>query len=103
MMSNPEIDKKVKATLDAIETIEDVRVSSFLKDRILASTNNTDTVEMDNLWSWFTPSLQFIILVVFMVLNIYTCINLDAEDYNASVDEFIEAYNLVEDNGSTIF
>ncbi len=101
-MSNSEIDKKVKATLDSMQSIDEVKVSPFLKDRIL---HQIDAFEdrQESSWLWFTPSLQLATLIVFMVLNVYAYININSEAYNSSIDEFTETYGLGEETDTFIF
>lgn len=99
-MSNSEIDKKVKSTLDAIDSIEVVKVSPFLKDRIL---NNLDHApeKIGSIWSWYTPNLQLTTLLMFIMLNLFAYINMNSEDYDLVIDEFTETYELDIETEST--
>ena len=96
MKYNFDIDKKVKATIDSVESIEEVKVSPFLKDKILYNIG-VEKAEAISLWSWFTPSLQLATLVLFMILNVYAYKSLSSEDYNATVEEFVDTYDFGEE------
>lgn len=100
MMSNSEIDKKVKATIESINSIEEVRVSPFLKDRILNQLQ-AKVSQSSPLFSWFTPQLQLSTLALFLILNVLAYLNVNSEDYNSSIDEFTETYGLVEEAETT--
>lgn len=102
MMSNSEIEKKIEATIDSVESIEYVKVSPFVKDRIMHQVSSKNN-EVTSIWSWFTPSFQLATLILFMILNVYAYINLNSEDYNSSIEEFTETYGLDEGIDSTIF
>ncbi len=102
MMSNTEINKKVKATLDSVQSIDEVKVSPFLKDRILYQIGARE-INQQSSWAWFTPKLQLATLIMFMVLNVFTYVSLNSEDYNSSIDEFTEMYGLNEDSDTPIF
>ena len=102
MMSNSEIEKKVEATIDSVDFIEHVNVSPFLKDRILNQLSSRKE-ETDTAWSWFTSAIQLATLVLFIALNVYAYFNLNQEEYNSTIDEFAETYDLSEETDSSIF
>ena len=102
MMSNSEIDKRVKATLDSVESIKEAKASPFLKDKIL-NRINSDNIDRVSIWSWFTPSLQFATLLLFMALNVYVYVSLNSEDYDSTIEAFVDTYDFGEETYTSIF
>ncbi|GAB4157304.1 MAG: hypothetical protein Tsb0033_09000 [Winogradskyella sp.] len=102
MMKDTEINKKVNATLNAVDAIQEVKVSPFLKDRIL---NNLTTKVEENqkVWSWFTPKLQFATLIIVVLLNIYTYKILTSNSYETSLEEFSDTYDFGVETYTSIF
>lgn len=102
MMLNTEIDNKVNATIDSIDSIEEVRVSSFLKDRIL---NQLDAEEelSTPIFSWFTPQLQLAALCVVILLNVYAYTILSSQEYETKVEEFVDTYDFGDETYTSIF
>lgn len=101
-MKDTEINKKVNATLNAVDAIQEVKVSPFLKDRIL---NNLTTKVEENqkVWSWFTPKLQFATLIIVVLLNIYTYKILTSNSYETSLEEFSDTYDFGVETYTSIF
>jgi hypothetical protein len=102
MMLDPELNKKVEATINSVDSIKAVGVSPFLKDRILNNINTNEAVE-SSIWSWFTPKLQFATLLILIMLNIYAYKALTSNDYNITVEEFVDTYNFGEETYTSIF
>jgi hypothetical protein len=101
-MSNSEIDKKVKATIDSIESIEEVKVSPFLKDRILQQLN-VEEEKSTPIFSWFTPQLQLAALCVVILLNVYAYTILTSQEYETKVEEFADTYDFGDETYTSIF
>ncbi|WP_426429873.1 hypothetical protein ACPX19_10050 [Winogradskyella sp. HB-48] len=102
MMKDSEINKKVNATLNAVDAIQEVKVSPFLKDRIL--NNVTAKVEeTQKVWSWFTPKYQIATLIVVILLNVYAYKVLTSDEYNTTVEEFVDTYDFGDETYTSIF
>ncbi len=102
MMKDSGINKKVNTTLNVVDTIQEVKVSPFLKDRILNNIN-TEVEETQNVWSWFTPKLQIAMLIVVILLNVYAYKVLTSDNYNTTVEEFVDTYDFGEETYTSIF
>lgn len=102
MMSNTEIDNKVKATIDSVDSIKEVNVSPFLKDRIL---HQLDAEEEKSklVFSWFTPQLQLAALCVVILLNVYAYSVLTSQEYETKVEEFVDTYDFGDETYTSIF
>ena len=101
-MKDTEINKKVNATLNVADTIQEVRVSPSLKDRIL----NNLSIEIDEnhkVWAWFTPKFQLATLIVVVLLNVYAYKVLTSDNYNTTVEEFVDTYNFGDETYTSIF
>jgi hypothetical protein len=102
MMKDSEINKKVNATLNAVDTIQDVKVSPFLKDRILNNLT-VESEETQRVWAWFTPKFQIATLVIVVLLNVYAYKVLTSEEYNSTVEEFVDTYDFGDETYTSIF
>lgn len=101
-MKDSGINKKVNTTLNAVDTIQEVKVSPFLKDRILNNIN-TEVEETQKIWSWFTPKLQVAMLIAVILLNVYAYKVLTSDNYNTTVEEFVDTYDFGEETYTSIF
>ncbi|MAB50075.1 MAG: hypothetical protein CMC05_15750 [Flavobacteriaceae bacterium] len=101
-MKDSGINKKVNTTLNVVDTIQEVKVSPFLKDRILNNIN-TEAEETQKIWSWFTPKLQIAMLIVVILLNVYAYKVLTSDNYNTTVEEFVDTYNFGDETYTSIF
>jgi hypothetical protein len=101
-MKDSGINKKVNTTLNAVDTIQEVKVSPFLKDRILNNIN-TEVEETQKIWSWFTPKLQIVMLIVVILLNVYAYKVLTSDNYNTTVEEFVDTYDFGDETYTSIF
>lgn len=102
MMSNTEIDNKVNATIDSIDSIEEVQVSPFLKDRILHQLDAEEELSTP-IFSWFTPQLQLAALCVVILLNVYAYTILSSQEYETKVEEFVDTYDFGDETYTSIF
>ena len=94
MKNNVEMNKKVKATFDSIESIQEVKVSPFFKENVMHQIRNASEEIKDATYSWFTPKLQLATLACVVVLNIMAFQNLKETTYNDNVTSFAESYGL---------
>ncbi|MDG4716632.1 MULTISPECIES: hypothetical protein [Winogradskyella] len=102
MMKDTEINKKVNATLNVADTIQEVKVSPFLKDRILNNlTNEVD--EPQKVWAWFSPKFQLATLIIVILLNVYAYKVLTSDNYNTTVEEFVDTYDFGDETYTSIF
>lgn len=102
MKTNVEMNKKVKETLDSIESIKEVEVSPFFKEKVMHQIRNASEDIQEATWSWFTPKVQLATLVCVVVLNIIAFNNLQKMTYNESVSSFAESYGLSTDTENSI-
>lgn len=94
MRTNLEIEKKVKATIDSVESIEEVSVSPFFKEKVMHQIRTASEDRKEIVLSWFTPRLQLATLVCIVVLNIIAFSNLEDNSYDENLNEFAESYGL---------
>lgn len=101
-MKDSGINKKVNATLSVVDTIQEVKVSPFLKDKVL--NNLTAKVEeTQKVWSWYTPKYQIATLIVVILLNVYAYKVLTSDEYNTTVEEFVDTYDFGDEMYTSIF
>ena len=94
MKSDLDMDKKVKETFDSVESIEEVKVSPFFKEKVMQQIRNASEEVQEATWSWFTPKLQLATLVCVVVLNVIAFNNLQESTYNENVNSFAVSYGL---------
>lgn len=92
-----EIDKnindKVKSTFNALNSVEEVSVSPFFKDKTMKRLFSKKE-ESQIFGYWFTPKLQLAALVCIVVLNAIAFSQLKETTYDNNVNEFAESYGL---------
>ena len=102
MKSDLDMNKKVKETFDSVESIEEVKVSPFFKEKVMQQIRNASEEVQEVTWSWFTPKLQLATLVCVVVLNVIAFNNLQESTYNENVSSFAESYGLSTNTESSI-
>jgi hypothetical protein len=94
MKTNFEISKIALETLDSVESIKEVQVSPFFKEKVMHQIRNASEDIQEATWSWFTIKLQLATLVCVVVLNVIAFSKLKENTYNENVIEFAESYGL---------
>ena len=102
MKTNVEMNKKVNATFDSLESISEVKVSPFFKEKVMHKIRNASEDIQEATYSWFTPKLQLATLVCDVVLNIIAFNNLKETTYDENVSSFAESYGLTTTTESTL-
>jgi hypothetical protein len=102
MKTNVEMNEKVKATFDSLESIGEVKVSPFFKKKVMHKIRNASEDIQAATYSWFTPKLQLATLVCVVVLNIMAFNNLQETTYDENVSSFAESYGLSTTTESTL-
>lgn len=93
MKTNKNIQSKIDGTLNAIDTIEKVKISPFFKDKTMRRLF-AKKEEQQIVWSWFTPKLQLATLVCVVVLNVIAFTKLQETSYDDNINQFAESYGL---------
>lgn len=102
MKSNTEMNKKIEDTLNSVESITEVQVSPFFKEKVMHKIRNASEDIQEATWSWFTPKLQLATLVCVVVLNVMAFNNLKEATYTENVNSFAESYGLSTSAESTL-
>ena len=103
MKTNVEMNKKINDIFDSVESIEEVKVSPFFKEKVMHQIRTASDDITDTTWSWFTPKLQLAALVCVVVLNVMAFSNLRETTYDESVSSFAESYGLSVSKESSLF
>ncbi len=93
MPTNNNIKEKIDSTFKVIDTFEEVKITPFFKDRMLRELF-IEKEEEQNIWSWFTPSLQLATLVCVVVINIFAYTQITKATYQENTKDFAETYGL---------
>ena len=102
MNNNVDMNKKVKDTFNSIESIKEVKISPFFKEKVMHKIRNTSEEIQEATWSWFTPKVQLATLVCIVVLNFMAFSNLQKSAYDDNVNSFAESYDLSTSSESTL-
>lgn len=97
------IQNKIENTLKIVETLEDVNVSPFFKDKTLQRLFLKKEVETNTIWSWFTPQLQFACLACLLIINVYTIYQVKNANYSDSISVFATDYGIHKAIDTSIF
>jgi hypothetical protein len=95
---------KVDETFNTLNAIEKVAVPTFFKHRVLQIVK--DKVNTEFMFSWFTPSLQLVSLIVVLFINttvIYYSFSSSSNMLAANeIEAFAQEYNLTTDQNSIL-
>lgn len=93
MKTNTHIQDQVHSVLNSADTINDVKVSPFFKDKTLNVLFSEKEMRQSG-WSWFTPKLQLATLLCFIVLNIVALTQTNNLSYDDNISEFADLHDL---------
>lgn len=96
MKNKDHINQQVAATFKALETIEEVKVNHFFKQKVLQQLNNQKE-EKTSIIDWFTPSLQLATLALVVLLNtsaVFYAFSFQEQNSVDSLDTFAQEYSL---------
>lgn len=103
MKTSKDIEKNIEATFDVLDTINDVKVSPFFKDktmqRLFAEKEETTPVG----FGWFTPKLQLATLVCILIINVFGIYKMTKTEYDSNITEFAKLYELSGNEQPSLF
>jgi len=90
-------------TLDILDSIQEVKVSPFFKNKILNRISQQKEEKASSL-GWFTPQLQLATIAIVISMNVtaiyYSFSEQNSQQNVSSFDSFVKDYNL--DSNTTI-
>lgn len=94
MKTPKDINEQIEATFDTLDSIKEVNVSPFFKDKTMQRlfAEKEETVSTGS--GWFTPKLQLATLICVLIINVVGFIQLTKTEYNTNVSEFANTYGL---------
>lgn len=102
MKNNIDINKKINDTFDSAESIGDVKVSPFFKEKVMHHIKNASEDVQEATWVWFTPKVQLATLACVVILNVFAFNNLRESSYEENISSFAESYGLSTDTDYSI-
>lgn len=102
MNTNNNMQNDIDAIFESVNTIKDVKVSPFFKDKTLERLF-AEKEEKQRIWSWFTPQLQFAVLACFLLLNTIAFVQINSATYDDGISEFAEIHGLSSTDGQSLF
>lgn len=103
MKTKINIKDKINDTLNSVDTINDVTVSPFFKDKAMQLLFVEKEEKQTRILSWFTPQFQLATLACVIILNVFAFTKLKETTYNENVGQFAESYGLVETTETSLF
>ncbi|OUS01947.1 hypothetical protein A9Q86_04660 [Flavobacteriales bacterium 33_180_T64] len=94
MKTNKDIQDKIDATLDSVDSINVINTSPFFKDKTMQRLFARKEERRAAIWPWFTPQHQLVTLIVIVALNVFAITQLDSNGANDDIDEFAQTYHL---------
>jgi len=101
MKTSEDIQNRVNKTLSSLDTIEQVKVSPFFKDKTINRLFAEKEAPQPRFLAWLTPQVQLAMLVGFIVLNAFAFINVKSTTYDDNVNEFAQSYGLTVESDFT--
>ncbi len=102
MKTEKNIQDKVEQTFNVLEAMDKASVSPFFKDQTMRRLFTEE--EKQNVWPWFTPKLQFGILVAIVVLNFLAFTQTDSDSISEdAIEDFVTTYELSDEDESSLF
>ncbi|AXG71842.1 hypothetical protein KORDIASMS9_04100 [Kordia sp. SMS9] len=103
-MNKPkDINQKIDATFDVLNTIDAVNVSPFFKDKTMQRLFSEKEETVATGFSWFTPQLQLATLVCVLLINVFGIYQMTKTEYNENISEFATMYELNEGENQSLF
>jgi hypothetical protein len=104
MKNKEHINNQVDDTFKVLDSIDEVKVNSFFKHKVLQKLNTKKEIKSTTL-SWFTPQFQLAALSIVLLLNIgtifYAFSNSDTSSVS-DIDTFAQEYSLQTKSDSLI-
>jgi len=103
MGKSKDIEKKIEATFDVLDTINEVNVSPFFKDktlqRLYAEKEGVTSVGL----GWFTPKVQLATLICIIIINVFGMYQMTKTEYDSNITEFAKRYELSGNQQPSLF
>ncbi|MFD2727278.1 hypothetical protein [Hyunsoonleella rubra] len=103
MDTHSNLQQQIDETLNVLDSISEVNVSPFFKDKTMNLLFAKKEEEVPSVWAWFTPKLQLATLVCVVILNVIAFTRLESiSDYDENLAEFAESYGLLTSDENSI-
>lgn len=99
METTNNLQDKINDTINSVDTINDVNVSPFFKDKTMQRLFS-EKKEVSSLWNWFIPQLQLATLVCVLLVNIYVIKQMKSAEYEESISNFASEYGMTIESDS---
>lgn len=103
METNKNIQRDIDLIIESVDTIKDVQVSPFFKDKTLQRLFSEKEKKQQSVFLWFSPQVQFATLACVVILNVVAFTKLKETTYNENVSQFAESYGLTTTTETSLF
>ncbi|MFK7750715.1 MAG: hypothetical protein AB8B65_20150 [Kordia sp.] len=97
-----DINQKIEATFDVLNTIDEVSVSPFFKDKTMQRLFSEKEETVSAGFSWFTPKIQLVTLVCVLIINVFGVYQMTKTEYDTNISDFATMYELGEDSKASL-
>ena len=95
-----QIQKEIEGTLEVLNSVEEVKINYFFKDKVLQKIALEKEKQKENFY-WFTPQLQMAFLLLILALNISVIFYTFSSKENSSeatIEIFAQEYLMQSEN-----
>ncbi|MGH1384221.1 hypothetical protein [Kordia sp.] len=103
MQTPKDIEKNIEATFNVLDTMNEVKVSPFFKDKTMQRLFSEKKETIPTGFSWFTPKLQLATLVCVLLVNVFGIYQMTKTEYDTNISNFATMYELGEDSKPSLF
>lgn len=103
MQTPKDIEKNIEATFNVLDTMNEVKVSPFFKDKTMQRLFSEKEETIPTGFSWFTPKLQLATLVCVLLVNVFGIYQMTKTEYDTNISNFATMYELGEDSKPSLF
>lgn len=103
MEKTKNIQENIDATLNVLDTINEVKVSPFFKDKTIQRLFSEQEETVPSGFSWLSPKLQLATFVCVLLVNIFGIYQLTKTEYDNNISDFATMYELGESENPSLF
>ncbi|MCH2196614.1 hypothetical protein [Kordia sp.] len=98
-----DIQDNIDATLDVLDTISEVEVSPFFRDKTLQRLFSEQEETVSNSFGWFSPRLQLATFICVFLINIFGIYQMNQTEYDTNISEFAKLHELSGNEQPSLF
>ncbi|WP_298518345.1 hypothetical protein [uncultured Kordia sp.] len=98
-----DIQENIDTTFDVIDTINEVKVSPFFRDKTMQRLFSEKEEAVSTGFGWLSPKLQLATFVCVLLINIFGIYQLNKTEYDNNISDFATMYELGAEESPSLF